>query len=178
LRPSQAAEPVRKMAPLYLGPFEVTALLGPKTLSVELPAEYAVNNAFNFEDVRPWFDHSAHSFEPDYPAVEPHDTVNRVLKVLDRRRLPGRIPIDTDLIDIPCEYQVLRLNRGIEWLPSSSSVFHEPSNRQLLIEFELHFRRDPSRSCNPMDDYPEDDPGYASPDEMPITLVEEMDRRS
>jgi hypothetical protein len=28
LRPSQAAEPVRKMAPLYLGPFEVTALLG------------------------------------------------------------------------------------------------------------------------------------------------------
>ena len=40
------------MAPLYLGPYTVTMLLGPKTLSVDLPAEYAVSNAFNFEDVR------------------------------------------------------------------------------------------------------------------------------
>ena len=180
LRPSQAAEPNRKMAPLYLGPYTVTKLLGPKTLSVDLPAEYAVNNAFNFEDVRPWFDHESHSYESDYPVshVQAHDTVNRILAVVNRRRLPGRLPADTDYLDIPCEFQVLRLDRTVEWPPSSASVFEDPTNRKLLIAFEMRYRRDPSRPCNPVEDYPDElDPGYESPDELPLALAEDIDQR-
>jgi hypothetical protein len=59
----------KKMQPLYIGPFEVTRLLGPITVSVLLPESYAVNNAFNFEDIRPWLSHECQSLEPEYPAV-------------------------------------------------------------------------------------------------------------
>jgi hypothetical protein len=81
LRPRETASVPRKMQRTYSGPFAVIALLGPKTLSVALPPEYSVfNNAFNFEDVRPWLDHEAHAFEPDYPVVEPHPSANRISK--------------------------------------------------------------------------------------------------
>jgi hypothetical protein len=37
-------------------------------MSVALPHEYyAINDAFNVENVRPWLGHEAHAFVPDYP---------------------------------------------------------------------------------------------------------------
>jgi hypothetical protein len=93
LRPKTTASRPRKMQPLWSGPFEVTQLLGPKTLSVHLPDNYAVNNAFNFEDIRPWLDHEAHAFEPEYPVVEPHPSANEVSQILDRRALRGRLRV-------------------------------------------------------------------------------------
>ena len=121
----------KKFQPRFIGPFAVSRLLGPKTLSVHLPENYAVNNAFNFEDIRPWLDHAAHAFEPDYPAVLPEVSANPVINILDRRRLPGRLPADVELIDIPCEYQVLRQNGAMEWLPSSSSeLSDEPASKR------------------------------------------------
>ena len=38
----------KKFQPRFIGPFVVSRLLGPKTLLVHLPENYAVNNAFNF----------------------------------------------------------------------------------------------------------------------------------
>ena len=127
---------VAKMQPLYVGPCEVTYLLGSKTLAVHLPESYVVTNAFNFEDVRPWFDHAAHAFEPDYPAVHPHASCNPIMKILDRRRLPGRLPAGVELIDIPCDYQVLRRNGDMEWLPSSSTTLLDEAAYQEVVKLK------------------------------------------
>jgi hypothetical protein len=167
---------IPKMQPLYVGPFEVSHLLGPKKLSVQLPESYAVISAFNFENVRPWFDHAAHSFEPQYPAVEPHASANPVVKILDRRRLPGRLPAGVELLEIPCECQVLRRRGKVEWLPSSSSALSDAQIRQQVVEFELRFPRDPARPCNSVAEYPTED-GYASPDEYPIASYEDLHSR-
>lgn len=180
LRPQATAAVPRKMQRSYGGPFEVTALLGPKTLSVALPQEYAaINNAFNFEDIRPWLNHEAHAFEPDYPAVEPHPSANHILKIVDRRALRGSSHAGLDFLDIPCEYQVLWTSGDMEWLPSSASELHDDeSARQQLIAFEMRFPRDASRPCNPIEDYPaESDPGYVSPDELPLALHQELNER-
>ena len=84
-----------------------------------------------FEDIRPWLDHAAHAFEPDYPAVLPEVSANPVINILDPRHLPRRLPADVELIDIPCEYQVLRQNGAMEWLPSSSSeLSDEPASKR------------------------------------------------
>jgi hypothetical protein len=122
-------ENVSKMQPLYVGPFEVSSLRGPKTLSVHLPDSHAVNNAFNFEDVRPWLHHAAHAYEPAYPAVHPHASANPTSKVLDRRRLPAGV----EVIDIPSEYQVLRRNSDMEWLQSSASALSDEAAYQELL---------------------------------------------
>jgi hypothetical protein len=130
------------MQPLWSGPFEVTQLLGPKTLSVHLPDNYAVNNAFNFEDIRPWLDHETHAQElwQEYPLVEPHPSSNEVSQIIDRRALRGRLRAGLDFLDIPCEYQVLRKSGEIEWIPASSSVLRDSeSARKLLVAFEIRF---------------------------------------
>jgi transposase InsO family protein len=172
----RGSENVRKMQPLFVGPFEVSRLLGPKTLSVHLPDSYAVNNAFNFEDVRPWLDHAAHAYEPDYPAVHAHASCNPIMKVLDRRRLPGRLPAGVELIDIPCEYQVLRSNGDMEWLQSSASALDDEMVYQKVKEFELRYPRDPSRPCNTIQDYSVKS-GYESPDELPVVLANEYHKK-
>jgi hypothetical protein len=180
LKPCTSAGSKAKMKPLFIGPFEITRLLGPKTLSVNLPDNYSVNNAFNFEDVRPWFDHAAHDLDPEYPAVQSHPALNPIISIVNRRRLPGRLPAAEELIDIPCEYQVLRQNGDVEWLPSSASqLLDDDSARNCLVTFELRYPRDTLRPCNSIEDYPEDD-GYESPDEYPVAqhagLVERFKR--
>jgi hypothetical protein len=92
---------------------------------VQLPDSYAVNNAFNFEDARPWFDHAAHSYEPQYPAVERHVSANPVVKTVNRSRLPRRLPAGLQLLDIPCEYQVLQRRGNVEWRTSSYSALSD-----------------------------------------------------
>lgn len=69
--------------------------------------------------MRPWFDHESHSYASEYPVphVHSHDTVNKVINIVNRRRLFGRLPADTDYLYIPCRYQVLRLDQTVEWLP-------------------------------------------------------------
>lgn len=176
LRPRPSAGSVPKLQPLYIGPFEVTCVLGPKTISVDLPESYAVNNAFNLEDVRPWLNHEAQSLEPEYPVIEPHPSSNPITKLLDRRRLPGRVPAGVELIDIPCEYQVLRTNGDVEWLPASSSLFSEEPARSFVLTFELRYARDSLRPCDSVDQYPAD-ADYESPDEYPIALYEQLQQR-
>jgi hypothetical protein len=141
-----------------------------------LPDGYAVNNAFNFEDIRPWLDHEAHAFEPDYPAIEPHPSSNEVSLILDRRALRGFSHAGLDFLDIPCEYKVLRKSGDIEWIPASSSLLRDTkSGRNLLATFELRYPRDPSRPCNPVHDYPDDlRDGYVSDDEMPIAMHQDF----
>jgi hypothetical protein len=174
LKPCTSASSKAKMQPLYIGPLEVSQLLGPKTLSVRLPDNYSVNNAFNFEDVRPWFDHAAHALDPEYPAVQSQPDLNPIISIVNRRRLPGRLPAAEELIDIPCEYQALRRNGDVEWLPSSASqLLDDDSARNCLVTFELRYPRDTLRPCNSIEDYPEDD-GYESPDEYPIALHEDL----
>jgi hypothetical protein len=42
----------------------------------------------------------------------------------------------------------------------------------------MRFPRDASRPCNPIEDYPaESDPGYVSPDELPLALHQELNER-
>lgn len=176
LHPRPSVGSIPKIQPLYIGPFELSEVRGPKSLSVLLPASYAVNNAFNFEDVRPWLSHAVQSLEPEHPPVLPHASANPILKILDRRRLPGRLPAGIDLIDIPCEYQVLRQSRDLEWRPSSSSLLYEEPAHEKLVAFEIRYSRDPSRPCNPVDEYPADDE-YESPDEYPIAYHEELSQR-
>jgi hypothetical protein len=165
----------RKLQPLYVGPFEVTCLLGPKTLSVSLPDSYHVNNAFNFEDVRPWLSHDAHRFEPNYPVVHAHESNNPIVKILNRRRVPGRLPSGIDLQDIPAQYQVLRRNEDVEWLPLSSSLFEDPKARSLVASFEIRYPRDSRRPCDGLEAYSDDE--GESPDEYPLALHEDLMNR-
>ena len=165
-----------KMQPHFIGPFVVSKLLGSKTLSVELPDGYDVNNAFNFEDLRPWFDHDAHTLDPEYPAVEPHPSLNPVLSVVNRRRLPGRLPAGVDIMDIPCEYQVLRKNGDVEWISYSSfQLVDSDVAKQKVVQFELRYPRSETRPCSPVSDYSDDD-GYESPDEYPIAEHSELEQ--
>jgi hypothetical protein len=174
LKPCQSTGSKAKLQQLYIGPFKVTRLLGPKTLSVHLPQTYSVNNAFNFEDVRPWFDHAAHALDPAYPAVQSQPALNPIIAVVNRRRLCGRLPAGVELLDIPCEYQVLRRDGTVEWLPSSASqLLDDESVRHIVVKFELRYPRDTLRPCNFVKDYPEDE-GYESPDEYPIALHEQL----
>ena len=125
-----------------------------------------------FEDIRPWLDHVAHAFEPDYPAVLPEVSANPVINILDRRRLPGRLPADVELIDIPCEYQVLRQNGAMEWLPSSSSELSDEPGFQTMVDFELCYPRNPPLPCSPVQNYAEAS-GYYSPDALPLALFDD-----
>jgi hypothetical protein len=111
--------------------------------------------------------------------VEPHPSANRISKVLDRRALRGVSLAGVDYPDIPGEYQVLRTSGAIEWIPNSASELHDDSvARQRLLNFEIRFPRDPSRQCNPIEDYPvESDPGYVSPDELPLTVPKALIER-
>jgi hypothetical protein len=162
----------RKMQLLYLGPFEVTSLLWPRTLSVSLPDSYTVNNAFNFEDVRPWVSHAAHRLEPDYPAVHAHESNNPIVKILNRRRAPGRLPAGIDIQDIPAQYQVLWTNGDVVWLPLSSSLFEGKKVRSLVTSFEIRYPRDFGRPCERVGEYSEDEAD--SSDEYPISLPESV----
>ena len=101
---------------------------------MHLPASCAVKNAFPFEDIRPWLDHTAHVFKPEYPAVLPHVPANPVFNILDRHRLPGRLPADVELIDIPDLYQVLRQNGAMERLPSSTSQLSDEPGFQSVMD--------------------------------------------
>jgi hypothetical protein len=112
------------------------------------------------------------AFEPEYPAVHSHAGANPITKVLDRRRLPGRLPAGVELIDIPCEYHVLRRNGELEWLPPSSTGLSEEAAHQAVVDFELRYPRDASRPCNSLEDYAATN-GYQSPDELPLALDDE-----
>jgi hypothetical protein len=143
----------------------------------ELPDNYSGSNAFNFEDVCPWFDHAAHALDPEYPAVQSQPALNPIISIVNRRRLPGRLPAVEELIEIPCEYQALRRNGDVEWLPSSASqLLDDDSARNCLVTFELRYPHDTLRPCNSIEDYPEDD-GYESPDEYPLALHERLVER-
>jgi hypothetical protein len=162
------------MQPLEVGPFEVTRLLGPKTLSVLLPESYAVNNAFDFENVRPWFSHACQSLEPEYPAVEPHPSANPIIRILDRRRLSGRMPAGVEFLDIQCEYRVTRQNGNVEWQLSSSSELANERVHQEVVAFEIRYSRNFYLPCNPVADHPELSDGYNSGDELPIADFERL----
>jgi hypothetical protein len=103
-----------KTQQLYIGPFEVTCLLGPESLSVHLPDTYSVNNAFDFEDLRPWFDTDGHALEPEYPAVLSQPALSPIIAVVNRRLLCSRFSADVELLYIPCECQVLQDNGKVE----------------------------------------------------------------
>jgi hypothetical protein len=157
-----------------MGPFQVTRLLGRKTLSVHLLDTYSVNNAFNFEDIRPWFDQDVHALEPEYSAVRSQPASNPILAVVHRRRLCSRLSAGVELLDKPFEYQVLWCNGTVEWLPSSASqLLDDDSARHIVVKFELRYPCDNLRPCNSIKDYPEDE-GYESPDEYPIALHEQL----
>jgi hypothetical protein len=116
--------------PLYIGPLEVTELIGTKTNRVGLPEGYHVNNAFNCEDVRPWFSHSAQELEPHYPQVRPAPSCNPIISVVDRRALPGRIPQDVDPLDIPCEYLTLHKNGDLTGFPVVMEIWRMLTSRK------------------------------------------------
>jgi hypothetical protein len=50
-----------------------------------------------------WFVHSAHTIDPDYPAVESHAIINQVLQMPYRRQITGGLFVVPVLIDVPCE---------------------------------------------------------------------------
>jgi hypothetical protein len=144
LKPCESPGSKAKMQQLHIGPFEVTCLLGPKSLPVHLADTYSVDSAINFEDVRPWFDHDAHAnLEPEYPDVQSQPASNPIIAVVSRRRLCGRVSAGVELLDIPCGYQVLRRHGKVEGLPSSASqLLVDDFARHSLVKFELRFPRD------------------------------------
>jgi hypothetical protein len=155
---------------LYIGPLEVTELIGTKAIRVGLPEGYHVNNAFNYEDVRPWLSHSAQELEPHYPQVQPAPSCNPIISVVDRRALPGRIPQDVDPLDIPCEYLTLRKNGDLAWISSSHGDLEDAHIKEMVVNFECRYPWDSVRPCNPIVDYPEFGLDYDSPDEYPLAL--------
>ena len=79
---------------------------------------------------------------------------------------------DVELIDIPCEYQVLRQNGAMEWLPSSSSDLSDEPGFQTMVDFELCYPRNPPLPCSPVQNYAEAS-GYYSPDALPLALFDD-----
>jgi RNase H-like domain found in reverse transcriptase/Integrase zinc binding domain/Integrase core domain len=94
LRPKPVSTQVPKLQPSWVGPFKVLESIGPNAYRLQLPHEYRlVHDVFNAVDLRPWLQHEAHALEPGYPqpAVFPHPSLNPIVQVLDRSRLPGRV---------------------------------------------------------------------------------------
>jgi hypothetical protein len=144
-----------------------------KTVTLELPPEYRVNNAFNFEDIRPWLSHTLQPSSAYHPVIEPHQDFNRITTILDRRPGPARhhsAADFTDPLEQPCEYLVLRENGEMGWTPHSSSEWEDVKAREFVIAFECRYPRELERPCIGVKDYPEVDPDYDSPDEMPLGL--------
>jgi hypothetical protein len=96
------------------------------------------------------------------------------IAVVSRCRLPGLLPADLELMDIPGEHQVIQRYGNVEWLsPSASQLLYDALVLLCLVNFELRFLRGALRPCNSIKDYPEDE-GYKSPDEYPIALHEQL----
>jgi hypothetical protein len=182
LRPKPVSTQVPKLQPSWVGPFKVLESIGPNAYRLQLPHEYRlVHDVFNAVDLRPWLQHEAHALEPGYPqpAVFPHPSLNPIVQVLDRSRLPGRVRTVDDPLDIPCRYLVLRRSGDTEWLRSSASVLEEPVVAALVRDFELRFPRSSRLPCNSVANYPRDivDDDYESPDEFPLLLHRRLHAR-
>jgi hypothetical protein len=75
---------------------------------------------------------------------------------------------------MPCEYQVLRRNGDVQWLPSSASqLLDDDTARNCLATFELRYPRDALWPCNSVEDYSDVD-GYEPPDEYPLALHQDL----
>jgi hypothetical protein len=175
MKPKTTISIPKKFQPLFIGPFTITSFKGPKTVCIDLPANYRINNAFNTDNIRPWLHHDS---QPSNPRLQPplHDSssCNPVIAILDRRHC-GRVPTDTPFLQIPCENFVLRESGELTWLSYQHVDLESASVRELIIAFECRYQRDMSRPCNGVSSYDEmDDDGYESPDEVPLGLRKEI----
>jgi hypothetical protein len=166
---------VAKLQPRYIGPCKVLSVLG-KVLHLDLPASYdQVHPKFNIKDVRPWLSGEHAIVNIEYPPVAARSNVNPVVQILDRKKLPGRQPRRVEsLLDIPCQYFVVRRNGDVGWV--KGVLLKEREERQLIKK--LRFRRSEALPCNPVRAYSvsqwtETDP--ASDDELEIVLHVELD---
>jgi hypothetical protein len=73
--------------------------------------------------------------------------MNPMVKILNRQRVPGRLPAGIDIQDIPAQYRVLPKNGEVVWLPLSSSLFEDQKVRSLVTSFEIRYPRDSGRPC-------------------------------
>jgi hypothetical protein len=175
MKPKTSYSIPKKLQPLFIGPFQITSFKGPKTVCIDLPPNYRINNAFNTDTIRPWLHHDS---QPSNPRLQPpildSSSSNPVVTVLDRRQC-GRVPPDTPLLQIPCEYFVLRASGELAWLPFQHVDLESSQVRELVIAFECRYQRDASRPCNGVASYKEtDEDGYESPDEVPLGLRREI----
>ena len=63
--------------------------------------------------------HAECRLELDYLDVFAHPTLNRVVQVMDRKRY-GRAPRRVELLDIPYQCLVVRVDGTTEWVPAQS----------------------------------------------------------
>jgi hypothetical protein len=64
MKPKTTISIPKKLQPLFIGPFTITSFKGPKTVCIDLPAKYRINNAFNTDNIRPWFHHDSQPSNP------------------------------------------------------------------------------------------------------------------
>ena len=130
---------------------------------------------WNASDIRPWFSHEDHQFEPDFPELDNSSRAVHVLQIVDRKKF-GRTPRNPQTwLDIPAQYLVVLSNGTVEW--RSQRLLKNLQEKKLVRQFERQFRRSAALPCNPVKDYPPSSwsEEYVSDDEVDLELETQLD---
>ena len=139
---------IARLLPRYIGPFIVTEVVHPGAIRLQLLQSYsATHDVFSVADIRPWFSIAERTLETEYPEVQGHPALNKIMEVLDRKRF-GRAPANAAPHDRPATYFVVRMDGSTEWIPLHHIIDEE--ERLLVKKFEWRFSRSESRPCEPV----------------------------
>ena len=143
----------------------------PGVVRLKLPSQHVgTSDTFSVHDIRPWLSHESHEYDFNMPAVQVHPAHNRVLQIVDRKRLERAQRNLEHLLDIPAQYFCMLVTA--KWIPFNH--VYTSDERAAVRNFEATFQRTPELPCNPVKDYAEElrDEGYESPDEVDFELYD------
>jgi hypothetical protein len=135
-----------KLQPKYTGPLTVKEKLPAGAYRLELPDHYsAVYDAFDCVDLRPWLHHEDRFLERKFPHVMPHPSFDRIIQVVDRKKLGQSPAFPANLLDIPAQYLLVRQSGKTEWVRQSWSA--DPDYTRLVARLETLFPRLPAAAA-------------------------------
>jgi hypothetical protein len=94
--------------------------------------------------------------------VVPHPGCNAIIAVIERR--PRRRFDGIESLEIPCEYQIVCEHGDMQLLPSPYSEFEEV--REMVVRLPSRHER----PCQDVEEYPEVESGYDSPNEILLAV--------